>query len=359
MLLKSPCRNPVQDIGAVTVGGNRVGLEHSLDGKTKVHALIKASYVANVCFVGSCTGTKCQDTVLLPHRAATIKDLKRSFCERHKSSVIEAAIKASGLKVGSEEEALTFIVCRDVHGRFLADQEKLPAAFSNACSDVGYHAQFFLDITPPSMREIHIKERINASPRAIADFVQTTRVLGASHHQPQEYKFPDSYGEMQQELQDRLLTVTRDVPAALSPGALEDASAEFQAIIQGEEEIDGECGSNLPLTFKRYATELAEQIRTKEVDSLSAAFPCDAALGLMAMHPYVKELARVQRSSEWTNYGTETDHEDGLALSDIVSELKDREESLKLHVSMPQCILDADAPSCCNNLGNGTGFLES
>ena len=73
---------------------------------------------------------------------------------------------------------------------------------------------------------------------------------------------------------------------------------------------------------------------------MSVAFPCDAASGLMAMHPYVKELARVQRSSEWTNYATETDHEDGLALCDIVSELKDREESLKQHVSMPQCILD-------------------
>lgn len=339
MLLKSLRRDPVQDIGAVTVGGNRVGLEYSLDSKTNVHAVVKASYVANVCFVGSCTGIKCQDTVLLPHCAATIKDLKRSFYERHKSSVIEAAIKASGLKVGSEEEALAFIVCRGVDGCFLADQEKLPKAVSNACSDVGYHAQFFLDITPASMREIHIKSRINASPRVIADFVQTTRVLGASQDQPQEY--PGSYGEMQQEMQDRLQTVTRHVPAALSPDDLEDACAEFQAIIRVEEEENGgECGSNLPLAFKRYATELAEQIRTKEVDSLSVAFPCDAASGLMAMHPYVKELARVQRSSEWTNYATETDHEDGLALCDIVSELKDREESLKQHVSMPQCILD-------------------
>ena len=183
------------------------------------------------------------------------------------------------------------------------------------------------------MREDHIKANIKASPSVIGDFANTTQVLGASEDQPLSLQYPKSYDEMHQELDDRLEKVTREVPAALRAQPLEDASAQFQAIIDGEEE-DGECGSNLPLTFKRYVDELAEQIQSRAIDSLSASFPEDAKSHIMAMEPYVRELARVQRSSEWTNYDTETDHVDELKLCDIVSELKDLEESLRDYVSI-------------------------
>lgn len=316
-----------KDIGVVTVGGNKVGPQHIIDGNTYAYALVDSNYVANVCFVGSINGTKRHDTVLLEH-GSTTQDLKRRWYEKFsKSGFLQEAIKKSGLQGASEKKVLASIICRDKSGRFLADQDKLPTASPNACSDVGYHAELFVDITPPSMREDHIEAKINASTSAIRDFAKTARVLGVSEEEPVSSGYPKSYAETHKELDVRLKKVTREVPAPLRAQPLEDTSAQFQAIIGG---------SNLPLTFKRYADELAEQIQSRTIDSLSPSFPEDAKSHLMAMKPYVEELARVQRSSEWTNYDTKTDHDDRLTLCDIVSELKEREKSLREYVSRTQ-----------------------
>lgn len=318
------------EIGAVTIGGNQVGRQHSLSDKTNLKGVLKADYVANVCFVNSTKGPKSSDTLCLSH-AATVGDLKRSFYERHKSRMV-TAISASELQGATEQEQLASIVCRDVDGRVLADEDKLPTATCTSCSDVGYHAQFFLDITPPSMKRIHVKKEINVSAAAIDSFVKTPRVLGAWPDQPKEY--PPQYAQMHQELHARLKTVIREVPAAISSDPLEEAADEFRSIMDDEEEEDG--GSKLPLAFSHYASELVEAIESKSFDSLEGTLPKEAAKHLLAMHPFVEELVRVQKSSEWTSYNTETDHEDGLTLSDIASLLKPGEllESVSKHVSI-------------------------
>ena len=318
------------DVGAVTIGGNQVGRQHSISDKTNLKVVVKADYVAKVCFVSSTRGSKSSDTLYLSH-AATVEHIKRSFFERHKSSVMVAVISASGLQGATEQEQLASIICRDVDGRVLADQDKLPTATCTACSDVGYHAQFFLDVTPPSMQRIHVKKEINVSAAAIDSFVKTPGVLGALKDKPQEY--PSQYAQMHRELDARLQTVTRQVPEAISPDPLENAADEFRSISLEEEEGEG---SNLPLAFSHYASELAEAIESKSFDSLEGTLPEEAASHLLAMRPFVEELVRVQTSSEWTNYDTETNHEDGLTLSDIASELMPGKllESVNKHVSI-------------------------
>jgi hypothetical protein len=323
------------DIGAVTVGGNVVGPQYCLadSDSRNLKAVDKASYVARVCFVGSSRGAKWSDTLCLGH-GATVEDLKRSFFERHKSHAIAAAISASGLQGATEQEQLASIFCLDVSGGFLADNYKLPAA--NTCSDVGCHGLFFLDVKPSSMRRTTVKKGINASDTAIDSFVNTPFRLGAATL-PQEH--PNGWVAVRQELHERLQTVTREVPLAIRPDALENASAVFGLLLI-RDDLDDEdkvCGSNMPLAYSRCASELADAIKSKSIDSLEDTLPEEAASHLMAMHPYVEELARVQKTSEWTNFNTETDHEDGLALCDIASELygaESRRESVKRHVSM-------------------------
>ena len=166
-----------RDVGVVTLGGNPVGLQHKLVlHDTNLKAIVKAHYVAKVCFVGSSRDARVGDILCLP-REATVHDLKKSFFARHEGRAIAAAIAASGLKGASDEEQLAAIFCRDVDGRFLADSEKLPAATCTACSDVGYHAQFFLDVTPQSMQRIPMKDKIKASDAAIVSFVKTPLTL--------------------------------------------------------------------------------------------------------------------------------------------------------------------------------------
>jgi hypothetical protein len=316
------------DVGAVTIGGNQVGRQHSISDKTNLKVVVKADYVAKVCFVSSTRGSKSSDTLYLSH-AATVEDIKRSFFERHKSSVMVAVISASGLQGATEQEQLASIICRDVDGRVLADQDKLPTATCTACSDVGYHAQFFLDVTPPSMQRIHVKKEINVSAAAIDSFVKTPHVLGAWQDQPQEY--PPQYAQMHKELHARLQTIIREVPAAItSSDPLEKAADEFRSI-----RLEGD-GYYLPLVFSHHASELAEAIQSKSFDSLEGTLPEEAASHLLAMRPFVEELVRVQTSSEWTNYDTETNHEDGLTLSDIASELMPGKllESVNKHVSI-------------------------
>ena len=315
------------DVGAVTIGGNQVGRQHSISDKTNLKVVVKADYVAKVCFVSSTRGSKSSDTLYLSH-AATVEDIKRSFFERHKSSVMVAVISASGLQGATEQEQLASIICRDVDGRVLADQDKLPTATWTACSDVGYHAQFFLEVTPPSMQRIHVKKEINVSAAAIDSFVKTPHVLGAWQDQPQEY--PPQYAQMHKELHARLQTVIREVPAAITSDPLEKAADEFRSI-----RLEGD-GYYLPLVFSHHASELAEAIQSKSFDSLEGTLPEEAASHLLAMRPFVEELIRVQASSEWTNYDTETNHEDGLTLSDIASELSPGKllESVNKHVSI-------------------------
>ena len=372
------------DVGAVTIGGNQVGRQHSISDKTNLKVVVKADYVAKVCFVSSTRGSKSSDTLYLSH-AATVEDIKRSFFERHKSSVMVAVISASGLQGATEQEQLASIICRDVDGRVLADQDKLPTATCTACSDVGYHAQFFLDVTPPSMQRIHVKKEINVSAAAIDSFVKTPHVLGAWQDQPQEY--PPQYAQMHKELHARLQTIIREVPAAITSDPLENAANEFRSIrledlnalsvrelkdILASRAIDyrdccekshlvervsahaiagagAEAGADagvgsglegdgyyLPLVFSHHASELAEAIQSKSFDSLEGTLPEEAASHLLAMRPFVEELIRVQASSEWTNYDTETNHEDGLTLSDIASELMPGKllESVNKHVSI-------------------------
>jgi len=324
------------DLGVVTAGGNPVGLQHSLADKTNLTAIVKAQYVAKVCFVGSSRDAKMSETLCLP-REATVDDLKRSFFARHKGRAIAAAISASGLQGASDEEQLDAIFCRDVDGRFLADKDRLPAATSTACSDVGYHAQFFLDVMPQSMRRIPVKEKIKESDAAIDSFVKTPRTLGAWPDQPHEY--PQEWAAMRQGLNERLAKVAKEVPEAVRHDPLQDASAAFSATMKSiEDSYDEECSSNMPLAFRRCADELADAIATKNFDSLETTLPTEAASRLMAMHPFVEELARIQTSSEWTNYDTETDHPDGLTLGDIATELLDRKESVRLHVSVRVCM---------------------
>jgi hypothetical protein len=64
-----------------------------------------------------------------------------------------------------------------------------------------------------------------------------------------------------------------------------------------EEKGDG-AGSNLPLAFSNYASELAEAIESKSFDSLEGTLPEEAASHLLAMRQFVEELVRVQTSSE-------------------------------------------------------------
>jgi hypothetical protein len=346
------------NIGAVTIGGNQVGRQHSLSDKTNLKAVLHASYVANVCFVNSTGGSQSSDTLYLSH-AATVEDIKRSFYELHKSRVTPlvtpsvAATSASGLQGAMEKEQLAWIICRDVDGRILVDQDKLPTATCTACSDVGYHAQFFLDFSPPSMQRNNVKKEINVSAAAIDSFVKTPGVLGALKDKPQEY--PPQYAQMHGELHARLKTVTREVPAAISPDPLENAADEFRSILEEEEDEEGEkegenCGhgSNLPLAFSHYASELAEAIESKSFDSLEGTLPEEAASHLLAVHPFVEELVRVQTSSEWTNYDTETDHADGLKLFEIAEMLEEQLlESVKMHVSISEFVcLNEFHPAC-------------
>jgi hypothetical protein len=111
------------------------------------------------------------------------------------------------LQGASEEAALAAIVCRDVDGLFLEPEDKLPPASSTACSDVGYHGQFFLDVSPPSLRRSVVKGRLNVTAASIDDFVKVPRALGAWPHQSQAY--PGGYNAIRQEMAARLQSVTK------------------------------------------------------------------------------------------------------------------------------------------------------
>jgi hypothetical protein len=260
------------------------------------------------------------------------------------------------LQGASEEAALAAIVCRDVDGLFLEPEDKLPPASSTACSDVGYHGQFFLDVSPPSLRRSVVKGRLNVTAASIDDFVKVPRALGAWPHQSQAY--PGGYNAIRQEMAARLQSVTRDVPAALQSDTFDSASTAFQDIMDQDDEE--ECHSNLPLSFRRYASELAQEVKSKSFDSLDDTLPEAFADHLLAVHPFVEELARVQKADEWVTYNTETAHPEELALSDIVSELKNRLHSIKQHVRIlisalhcpPLCahsVSAAPPPSLCPN----------
>jgi hypothetical protein len=139
---------------------------------------------------------------------------------------------------------------------------------------------------------------------------------------------------MRQGLNERLERVAKEVPAAIRHDPLENAYAAFSAIMEDMEDRYGEeSGSHLPLAFRSCAEELTEAINTEKFDSLETTLSEEAESYLMAMHPFVQELARIQTSSEWTNYDTQTDHPDGLTLGDIATELLERKESVRLHVS--------------------------
>jgi hypothetical protein len=121
----------------------------------------------------------------------------------------------------------------------------------------------------------------------------------------------------------------------VSAHAIAGAGAEAGADAGVGSGLEGD-GYYLPLVFSHHASELAEAIQSKSFDSLEGTLPEEAASHLLAMRPFVEELIRVQASSEWTNYDTETNHEDGLTLSDIASELMPGKllESVNKHVSI-------------------------
>ena len=99
---------------------------------------------------------------------------------------------------------------------------------------------------------------------------------------------------MRQRLNERLAKVAKEVPEAVRHDPLQDASAAFSATMKGiEDSYDEERSSNMPLAFRRCADELADAIATKNVDSLETTLPKEAASRLMAMHPFVEELARI------------------------------------------------------------------
>ena len=148
------------------------------------------------------------------------------------------------------------------------------------------------------------------------------------------HEYPREWTAMRQGLNERLERVAKEVPAAIRHDPLENAYAAFSAIMEDMEERYGEeSGSHLPLAFRSCAEELADAIKTEKFDSLEIALSEEAESYLMAMHPFVQELARIQTSSEWTNYDTQTDHPDGLTLGVIATELLERKESVCLHVS--------------------------
>lgn len=305
--------------------------------------VVNSNFIAKVTFVDSSQDSQWTEVIELSHNAK-LKDVKRTFYERFKSRGVDAAISASGLPGASEQDSLASIVCRDGDGRILADTDTLPAASATLCADVGYHAEYFFDIRPTSMRQMVVKDRIKVSQASIDEFVKTPEMLGAWPHQSQaSQEYPSSYATMRSELDKRLKAATEKVPAALSPARLEEAGAAFRTIHNGakgdKDEDDGDtdedaCGSNLPVVYARYAEEVAEEIKTKDFDSLDPSFPDNTASHLLAMAPFVKELARIQSPSEWVNYDTPTNHADDLCIGEIVSDLKDRESSLKLHVSI-------------------------
>ena len=121
----------------------------------------------------------------------------------------------------------------------------------------------------------------------------------------------------------------------VSAHAIAGAGAEAGADAGVGSGLEGD-GYYLPLVFSHHASELAEAIQSKSFDSLEGTLPEEAASHLLAMRPFVEELIRVQASPEWTNYDTETNHEDGLTLSDIASELMPGKllESVNKHVSI-------------------------
>jgi hypothetical protein len=121
----------------------------------------------------------------------------------------------------------------------------------------------------------------------------------------------------------------------VSAHAIAGAGAEAGADAGVGSGLEGD-GYYLPLVFSHHASELAEAIQSKSFDSLEGTLPEEAASHLLAMRPFVEELIRVQASSKWTNYDTETNHEDCLTLSDIASELMPGKllESVNKHVSI-------------------------
>ena len=321
------------DTGAVLLGGHALGPLHSLEPKGLL-VVVNSKFIAKVSFVDSCRDSGWTDVIELPQSAKLTGDLKRTFYERFKARGVDAALAASGLpsaanSSASEQDLLASIVCRDGDGSILADTDTLPAPSSISCAIFGYHAEFFLDIKPASMRQIIVEDRINVSQAAIDEFVKTPDMLGAWAHQLKEY--PSSYATMRGELDERLRAAMENVPAALTPDRLEEAGAAFRNIEKGAAE---DCRSNLPVALARYAEEVAEKIKTHEFDSLEPSLTDNTASHLLAMAPFVKELARIQSSSEWVNYNTETNHPDDLDMAQIVSEIQDRESSLKLHVSI-------------------------
>jgi len=209
------------DVGAVLLGGNYLGAQHSLEASDALTCTVGAKHVVRCCFVGSSGGSRWAESVLLSH-GAPVADLK-CVLYRLKPAGIETAMTAIGAAMSSasratvttEEDVIGAVICRDPEGKILAEADCLPSASTTACGDVGYHSLMFFDIEPPSMMRRYVQTRIsNTSTEAIDSFVLAPRAFGLTTYDGPLY--PSAFETMRGELSARLLRSTREVPARLA-----------------------------------------------------------------------------------------------------------------------------------------------
>ena len=307
----------------------QVPLQHCLDPRTD-QAVVGAKYLAKAVFVGApdlCKGER--ETVLHLEHGATIADLKAEWC-------------------GRSNPAVTTIICRDVEGRELEDHMKLPAAKITTCADFGFHAEFFLNLDPPSMRHCAIKQKLCASEEAIDQLVKTPGILG--DWSVVRLGAVKAYEGIGKEMRARLLEVKKPSPPVLSTEPIGTAKAQFEAL----------GGSRMAKRLSDYASEASEEILSKDISSLDETFPQKIASPLTAMLPFVKRLEQVQEPSEWVSYNSTTTHPDGFTLGRIVSRLAECLQSSTVYVSSEsgesvrkerECLLINDRVLACGTFG--------
>ena len=191
---------------------------------------MRAKYVAQCCFVGSCDDrARLTEPVLLPH-GATVADMKREFYRCH------------AFTTGTEQEWVDALVCKDPGGVILADTNRLPLASATACADFGHHALFFFDIEPDSMKQKHVRQKISkVSSTTIDEFVCTPRkYIGLGNY---DGVYPKAFETFREELAERLKADTRVVPPKLSTARLEEVKNKFASLEENDQ-------SSLPLRFR-------------------------------------------------------------------------------------------------------------
>ncbi len=207
----------------------------------------------------------------------------------------------------------------------------MPEASPTACADVGYHALFLLDSKAPSTMKGYVTERITSVSDQTIDNIISVPI--SPPHNPSGIRV--KIDQVRGELNTRLTVYTRAIPPRIPTTEIEKVKNDFQAIESGNR--GSTC--QMPQEIITYVESVIQGFTKLDFDALDSDFALSIANRLQEMKPFVKKLAHVQTTSEWTNYqslveSTRDWSPQVLTLSGLAAVTKDRKENVKENVQI-------------------------